>query len=156
MPIESERKYLVHNDSFKNEACASFAIAQGYISTDSDRTVRIRLKGNDAFITIKGKSSEDGLSRYEWEKSIPKEEFDELIQLCLPGTIVKTRYLVPWNKYTIEVDEFKELNSGLIIAEIELDVDEIMVDLPAWIGTEVTGDTKYYNSQLMIRPYSQW
>jgi adenylate cyclase len=156
MPIESERKYLIHNDSFKNEASASFEIAQGYISTDPDRTVRIRLKGNDAFITIKGKSSEDGLSRYEWEKSIPKEEFDELIQLCLPGAIVKTRYLVPWGKYTIEVDEFKDLNSGLIIAEIELDTDDIIGELPTWIGQEVTGDTKYYNSQLMIKPYSQW
>lgn len=156
MPIESERKYLVHNDTFKNEASASFEIAQGYISTDPDRTVRIRLKGNDAFITIKGKSSEDGLNRYEWEKSIPKEEFDELIQLCLPGTIVKTRYLVPWNKYTIEIDEFKDLNSGLIIAEIELDTEDIIGDLPTWIEQEVTGDTKYYNSQLMIKPYSQW
>lgn len=156
MPIESERKYLVINDSFKNEATASFAIAQGYISTDPDRTVRIRLKGNDAFITIKGKSSDDGLSRYEWEKSIPKEEFDELIQLCLAGTIQKTRYLVPWGKYTVEVDEFIDLNSGLIIAEIELDTDDIIGDLPTWIGQEVTGDAKYYNSQLMIRPYSQW
>lgn len=156
MPIETERKYLVINDSFKNEATASFAIAQGYISTDPDRTVRVRLKGNDAFITIKGKSSDDGLSRYEWEKSIPKEEFDELIQLCLPGTIQKTRYLVPWGKYTVEVDEFIDLNSGLVIAEIELDMDDIIGDLPAWIGQEVTGDAKYYNSQLMIRPYSQW
>lgn len=156
MPIETERKYLVHNDTFKNEATASFEIAQGYISTDPDRTVRIRLKGNDAFITIKGKSSDDGLSRYEWEKSIPKEEFDELIQLCLPGTIQKTRYLVPWGKYTIEVDEFIDLNSGLIVAEIELDTDDIIGELPAWIGQEVTGDAKYYNSQLMIRPYSQW
>jgi adenylate cyclase len=156
MPIETERKYLVINDSFKNEATASFAIAQGYISTDPDRTVRIRLKGNDAFITIKGKSSDDGLSRYEWEKPITKEEFDELIQLCLPGPIQKTRYLVPWGKYTIEVDEFIDLNSGLIIAEIELDMDDIISDLPTWIGQEVTGDAKYYNSQLMIRPYSQW
>lgn len=156
MPIESERKYLVHNDTFKNEATASFEIAQGYISTDPDRTVRIRLKGNDAFITIKGKSSDDGLSRYEWEKFISKEEFDELIQLCLPGTIQKTRYLMPWGKYTIEVDEFKDLNSGLVIAEIELDMDDIIGDLPTWIGQEVTGDAKYYNSQLMIRPYSQW
>jgi CYTH domain-containing protein len=156
MPIETERKYLVINDSFKNEATASFAIAQGYISTDPDRTVRIRLKGNDAFITIKGKSSDDGLSRYEWEKSITKEEFDELIQLCLPGTIQKTRYLVPWGKYIIEVDEFIDLNSGLVIAEIELDLDDIIGDLPTWIGQEVTGDAKYYNSQLMIRPYSQW
>lgn len=156
MPIETERKYLVINDSFKNEATASFAIAQGYISTDPDRTVRIRLKGNDAFVTIKGKSTDDGLSRYEWEKPITKEEFDELIQLCLPGTIQKTRYLVPWGKYIIEVDEFIDLNSGLIIAEIELDTDDIIGDLPAWIGQEVTGDAKYYNSQLMIRPYSQW
>lgn len=156
MPIETERKYLVINDSFKNEATASFEIAQGYISTDPDRTVRIRLKGNDAFITIKGKSSDDGLSRYEWEKFISKEEFDELIQLCLPGTIQKTRYLMPWGKYTIEVDEFKDLNSGLVIAEIELDMDDIIGDLPTWIGQEVTGDAKYYNSQLMIRPYSQW
>ncbi len=156
MPIESERKYLVHNDSFKTFANASFVIAQGYISTDIDRTVRIRLKGNDAFITIKGKSSDDGLSRYEWEKPISQEAFHELMQLCLPGTIHKTRYLVPWGKYIIEVDEFKDLNSGLIIAEIELDADDIIGDLPTWIGTEVTGDAKYYNSQLMIRPYCQW
>ena len=117
MPREIERKFLV-TGNFKQEACDSFRLVQGYISTDPDRTVRVRIKGEEGFLTIKGRSSLDGLSRYEWEKEIPVSEALELMNLCVSGVRDKTRYLVPYGGHTYEVDVFHGANEGLVLAEI--------------------------------------
>lgn len=155
MAREIERKFLVTGD-FRQEASESFRLIQGYISTDPDRTVRVRIKGGQGFLTIKGRSSADGLSRYEWEKEIPVEEARELMSLCRPGVIDKTRYLVPFGGHTFEVDEFYGENEGLVIAEVELESEDEEYPRPEWLGEEVTGDRRYYNSQLLKHPYSQW
>lgn len=155
MAREIERKFLVTGD-FRQEASESFRLIQGYISTDPDRTVRVRIKGGQGFLTIKGRSSADGLSRYEWEKEIPVEEARELMSLCRPGVIDKTRYLVPFGGHTFEVDEFYGSNQGLVLAEIELADEQEYFQKPAWLGEEVTGDIRYYNSMLMKCPFIEW
>ncbi len=147
MPREIERKFLVTGD-FKQDACDSFRLVQGYISTDPDRTVRVRIKGEQGFLTIKGRSSLDGLSRYEWEKEIPASEALELMNLCVSGVIYKTRYLVPCGDHTYEVDVFHGANEGLVLAEIELSDELEAFEKPFWLGEEVTGDVRYYNSML--------
>lgn len=147
MPREIERKFLVTGD-FKQDACDSFRLVQGYISTDPDRTVRVRIKGEQGFLTIKGRSSLDGLSRYEWEKEIPVSEALELMNLCVSGVIDKTRYLVPCGDHTYEVDVFHGANEGLVLAEIELSDELEAFEKPFWLGEEVTGDVRYYNSML--------
>ena len=155
MPREIERKFLVTGD-FRQDACDSFRLVQGYISTDPDRTVRVRIKGEQGFLTIKGRSSADGLSRYEWEKEIPLAEARELMALCDPEVIDKTRYLVPFGGHTYEVDEFYGSNQGLILAEIELGDEQETFLKPSWLGEEVTGNTRYYNSMLMKCPFIKW
>jgi adenylate cyclase len=155
MPREIERKFLVTGD-FRQDACDSFRLVQGYISTDPDRTVRVRIKGEQGFLTIKGRSSADGLSRYEWEKEIPLAEARELMALCGPEVIDKTRYLVPFGGHTYEVDEFYGSNHGLILAEIELGDEQETFLKPSWLGEEVTGNTRYYNSMLMKCPFIKW
>ena len=155
MAREIERKFLVVGD-FKSEASDSFRLVQGYISTDPDRTVRVRIKGGQGFLTIKGRSSADGLSRYEWEKEIPVEEARELMALCGPGVIDKTRYIVPCGDHTFEVDEFYGSNQGLILAEVELGDEQETFQKPLWLGEEVTGDSRYYNSMLMKCPFIEW
>jgi adenylate cyclase len=155
MPREIERKFLVTGD-FRQDACDSFRLVQGYISTDPDRTVRVRIKGEQGFLTIKGRSSADGLSRYEWEKEIPLAEARELMALCSPEVIDKTRYLVPFGGHTYEVDEFYGSNHGLILAEIELGDEQETFLKPSWLGEEVTGNTRYYNSMLMKCPFIKW
>lgn len=157
MPLEIERKFLV-NEGFKESSFKSERITQGYLSTDPERTVRIRKAGNKAYITIKGKSSENGVSRYEWEKEIPVEDAAQLLLLCDTGSIVdKTRYYIKANEDLLfEVDEFHELNEGLIIAEIELTDENQYFEHPSWLGQEVTGNIKYYNSYLSKHPYSKW
>ena len=155
MAKEIERKFLVAGD-FKQGASESFRLIQGYISTDPDRTVRVRINGSQGFLTIKGRSSADGLSRYEWEKEIPVEEARELMELCGPGIIDKTRYLVPCGDHTFEVDEFYGSNQGLVLAEIELADEQETFRKPSWLGEEVTGDIRYYNSMLMKQPYGLW
>lgn len=155
MAQEIERKYLVKGD-FKSLATKSTRITQGYLSSIPERTVRVRVKGDKGFITINGIGSQSGASRYEWEKEIPVEEVHELLKICEPGVIDKTRYLVPVGKHTFEVDEFYGENEGLTLAEVELSSEGESIEIPAWIGKEVTGDVRYYNSMLMKKPYKSW
>ena len=153
--MEIERKFLV-NGEYKSQAVRSFRIVQGYLSSVTGRTVRIRIKGNKGYITIKGKSNESGLSRYEWEKEIPLNEAEELLLLCEPGAIDKTRYEIQAGKHIFEVDEFYGDNEGLTIAEVELESEDESYLKPEWIGREVTGDRRYYNSCLTKYPYKDW
>ncbi|WP_405294226.1 CYTH domain-containing protein [Algibacter sp. Ld11] len=154
--IEIERKFLVKSEAFKEEAFKQTRISQGFLNTDKARTVRIRLKGEQGFITIKGASSKSGLSRFEWEKEIPKQEAEALLGLCEPSIIDKTRYEVKMGQHIYEVDEFYGDNSGLIVAEIELNSETETYIKPEWLGKEVTGDVKYYNSQLSKQPFKSW
>lgn len=152
MSKEIERKFLVRGD-FKSLAFRSERITQGYLSSVPERTVRVRIKGNEGFITIKGLSNASGLTRYEWEKEIPVDEARELLQLSEPGMIDKTRYLVQVGKHVFEVDEFYGENEGLILAEIELQSEDEPFEKPEWLGKEVTGDPRYYNAMLSKKPY---
>ena len=152
MAQEIERKFLVAGD-FKAEVSKSTRIIQGYLSSVPERTVRVRVKGDKGFITIKGIGSESGASRFEWEKEIPVSDALELMKLCEPGVIDKTRYLVDVGEHIYEVDEFHGENEGLTVAEIELSSEEEEFVKPEWLGEEVTGDVKYYNSMLMKHPY---
>ncbi|MCL1142795.1 CYTH domain-containing protein [Shewanella gaetbuli] len=156
MSVEIERKYLVTGDEFKSLAHKATRITQGYLNSDKSRTVRVRIMGDEGFLTIKGISNAAGLSRFEWEKPISLAEAKQLLALCEPGMIDKTRYLVEFEKQVFEVDEFYGENQGLIVAELELKSEQQTVNLPHWIASEVTGDAKYYNSSLMKLPYSQW
>ncbi|MDO6491197.1 MULTISPECIES: CYTH domain-containing protein [unclassified Cellulophaga] len=154
--VEIERKFLVKSDAFKAEAISKKRIVQGFLNTDPERTVRVRIKGDDGFLTIKGKSNSTGTSRFEWEKQIPVKEAEALLKLCEEGVIDKIRYNVTVANHLYEVDEFFSDNQGLIIAEVELkDEDEEFVK-PNWLGEEVTGDIKYYNSQLSKNPFKNW
>lgn len=155
MSNEIERKFLVRGD-FKPYVTGQSRIKQGYISSVPGRTVRIRIRGDKGYITIKGMSSESGLSRYEWEKEIPLDEAEELIKLCEPGIIDKTRYLIPFGKHTYEVDEFYGENEGLTVAEVELNSEEEEFSKPEWLGDEVTGNRKYNNSSLSKEPFKYW
>lgn len=154
--IEIERKFLVNSINFKSEAFKNTRIIQGFLSTDKKRTVRIRLKGNTGYITVKGISSKDGLSRFEWEKEISKTDAIALLKLCKKGIIDKIRYEVKVDNHIYEVDEFYGENKGLIIAEVELTSEKESFSKPNWLGKEVTGDNKYYNSQLSKTPYNKW
>ncbi|NRA92963.1 MAG: CYTH domain-containing protein [Psychroserpens sp.] len=154
--IEIERKFLVTSDAFKNEAFNSYVIKQGFLNSHKDRTVRVRLTDEIGYITVKGLSSKDGLSRFEWEKDLAIEDAEALLALCEPGILHKTRYEVQVNNHVFEVDEFYEDNQGLIIAEVELNSKEETFERPTWLGKEVTGDIKYYNSNLSKHPYNTW
>ena len=156
MAKEIERKFLVKGDDFKREAYEAIGITQGFLSSVPERVVRIRVKGVKGYITIKGITSDSGLSRYEWEKEIPLDEARELLLLCEPGVIDKTRYLIKTGEYTFEVDEFYGDNEGLIVAEIELPDEEAPFERPAWLGEEVTGDIRYYNVMLAKHPFKEW
>lgn len=153
---EIERKFLVVSEDFKNEAFKNSRIKQGFLNTDPERTVRLRITGNKAFITIKGKSSKNGLSRFEWEKEIDINEAEALFELCEPGIIEKTRYLVKAGDFVFEIDEFYGENEGLKVAEIELNKETDTFEKPQWLGREVTGEVKYYNSQLSKNPFKNW
>jgi adenylate cyclase len=154
--IEIERKFLVKNDSFKTAAFTQNHIAQGYLSSVPERTVRVRIKGEKGFLTIKGISNESGLSRFEWEKEIPIEEAKKLLLLCEKGVIDKTRFEVKSGNHVYEIDVFYGDNEGLIIAEIELDSETETFEKPSWLGEEVTHDKRYYNSYLSNNPYKNW
>jgi adenylate cyclase len=154
--IEIERKFLVKNASFKAEAFTQNRITQGYLSSIPERTVRVRVKGDKAYLTIKGMTNETGMSRFEWEKEIPVDEAKSLLFLCEKGVIDKTRYEVKINQHVYEVDAFHGKNNGLIIAEIELDSEAEAFEKPNWLGQEVTNDKRYYNSNLSLNPYSNW
>ena len=156
MAQEIERKFLVTSDAYKEESAKRTRITQGYLSSVPERTVRVRIKGDKGYITIKGECNESGTSRYEWEKEIPVEEAEELLQICEPGVIHKTRYEVNVGRFTFEVDEFYGENQGLVVAEVELLNENDHFDKPEWIGAEVTGDVRYYNSMLKKKPYTTW
>jgi adenylate cyclase len=156
MATEIERKFLV-SDAFKADATKSFNIQQGYLSSNPERSVRIRIRDQQAFITVKGKSSDDGTSRFEWEKEITLSEAENLLQFCEPGIIRKTRYIIPAkDNLFFEVDEFYGENEGLRMAEIELPHKDYPFPKPSWLGREVTGNPKYYNAALSKHPYSRW
>ena len=156
MALEIERKFLVLDNSYKHEAFASSHIRQGYICSERGRTVRIRIRDERAYITIKGPSPNGGLSRYEFEQEIPMADAEQLMLLCEPGIIDKTRWLVKSGKHTFEVDEFHGDNDGLVMAEVELSAENETFEKPHFIGQEVTGDRRYYNSQLRRNPYRNW
>lgn len=155
MGFEIERKYLV-TGSFELDVVKSLTIAQGFLNTDPDRTVRVRIRGNQGFLTVKGRSNEAGTTRYEWEKEIPLAEAEELLDLCEPTVIEKTRHLVPKGNLVFEIDEFHLHNDGLLIAEVELPDEDYEFEKPEWLGEEVTGQVQYYNSMLSKTPFSKW
>jgi len=156
MAHEIERKFLVKDETFKVESMQELKIIQGFLSSVPERTVRIRISGNKGFITVKGISNESGASRFEWEKEIDIADALDLLKLCDPGVIHKTRYYVKSGKHTFEVDEFHDKNKGLVIAEIELSSEKESFKKPKWLGKEVTGEVKYYNSMLVNKPYKNW
>ena len=162
MHIETERKFLVLSDDYKAQAVASHSMRQGYIAHDKGRTVRVRISDGTGWLTIKGPSS-NGISRLEWEKELPLKDAEDLFQLCHGGQIEKTRWIVPAQDESgkpsgrfFEVDEFFGDNAGLTVAEIELGSEDETFSRPGWLGAEVTGDRKYYNSALLSCPYSLW
>ena len=154
MGLEIERKYLVVGE-YKHLAHNSMHLIQGYIASGK-RTVRVRVSDDGAWLTIKGPSLNGGLSRYEWEKEIDVEEAKELLQLAEGAVIDKVRYYVDYEGHTIEVDEFHGDNEGLVIAEIELQSEDERVVLPKWLGREVTGEKRFYNSHLREHPFKDW
>lgn len=156
MALEIERKFLVVGDDYKRQAFSASRIQQGYICSERGRTVRVRIRDSRGYITIKGPSKNGGLSRYEFEKEITLDEAEHLMQLCEPGIIDKTRYLVKSGQHTFEVDEFYGENQGLVMAEVELGTEDESYEKPDFIGKEVTGDRRYYNSQLRRNPFSAW
>ncbi|GEQ84975.1 CYTH domain-containing protein [Patiriisocius marinistellae] len=153
---EIERKFLVQDDSYKRESFSKKRIIQGFLNTHKERTVRVRIKGLKGFLTIKGKSNKAGTTRFEWEKEIPVVEAEALLKICEDGVIEKTRHEINVGKHIFEVDEFFGNNHGLTIAEIELTAENEIFKKPKWLGKEVTGSIKYYNSQLSINPFKNW
>ena len=156
MSQEIERKFLVKNYNFKLDAFKSTKIVQGFLSTFPERTVRIRIKGNTGFITIKGIGNKSGTSRYEWEREISVEDATDLLKISESGVINKTRFNVKSGGHTFEVDEFYGENEGLVVAEVELSTEDEDFVKPSWLGEEVTGQVKYYNSMLMKNPFCKW
>ena len=154
--LEIERKFLVTSDQFKADALAKNEISQGYLNSNPERTVRVRIKGESGFITIKGKGNETGTTRFEWETEIPLSEAKPLLALCEKGVIEKMRYEVKIGKHTFEVDEFYGDNEGLIVAEIELKSEDETFEKPHWLGEEVTNDNRYYNAALSLNPFKNW
>ena len=156
MALEIERKFLVTDDSYKAMAFHSDRIAQGYLCREGGNSARVRVRGDKGYLTIKGPSMDGGLSRFEWEKEIPADEAWELLKLCHGGIIDKTRHLVKCGKHTFEVDEFHGDNDGLVVAEVELESADEAFERPPFLGKEVTGDKRYYNSSLTRFPFKCW
>ena len=154
--LEIERKFLVRNDDYKRQAYASSRISQGYICSGHGRTVRVRIRDSRGYLTIKGPSDIAGLSRYEFEKEITLDEAQQLMKLCGPGAIDKTRYLVKSGTHTFEVDEFYGENAGLVIAEVELQSEDEPFEKPTFVGSEVTGNRRFYNAHLIKLPFCAW
>ncbi len=154
MAQEIERKFLLKNNDWKKEVERSHTIQQGYLSTDPDRTVRVRIKDKKGLITIKGKTQ--GMSRAEFEYEIPIRDAKELIKLCLSPIIHKIRYIISHKNLEWEIDVFLGENQGLALAEVELESEGQEVFFPPWIGQEVTHDMRYYNSNLIKLPFSKW
>ena len=156
MHVETERKFLVRDSSWKASAVSAVPMVQGYIAHDAGNTVRVRILGDKGILTVKGPSV-NGMSRLEWEKEIPLEDARDLIRLCHGGIIDKTRYIVPaGGGLRFEVDEFHGDNAPLVMAEIELPSEDFPFERPQWLGEEVTGDKRYYNSWLTVHPYKGW
>jgi len=153
MGMEIERKYLISNNEWRASG-VPVHYAQGYLVADSERTVRVRIAGTEGFLTIKGRSQ--GFSRSEFEYSIPVEEAQEMLQLCTFPVIEKLRTKILYEGKIWEVDEFEGLNKGLIMAEIELNSEDEIFAVPSWIGEEVTGDIRYFNSYLARNPFKSW
>ena len=156
MALEIERKFLVADDRYKSMAFRSDRIAQGYLCREGGNSARVRVRGNKGYLTIKGPSMDGGLSRFEWEKEIPESEAWELLKLCHGGIIDKTRYLVKCGIHIFEVDEFYGDNEGLTVAEVELGSADEEFERPVFLGKEVTGDKRYYNSSLTRFPFKCW
>ncbi len=154
--VEIERKFLVSNRDFITESMVNFRIVQGYLNSNPERTVRVRVKGDKGFLTIKGKGNESGISRFEWEKEITISEAEALLPLCEKGAIDKIRYEIPAGKHIYEVDVFFGENEGLIVAEIELQSENEAFEKPNWLGKEVTSDERYYNAYLSNNPFKSW
>ena len=152
---EIERKFLVNGD-YKSCAESHHRIVQGYICSDPARTVRVRISGNKGYITVKGRNRDGELARFEWEKEISVHEAEALLDLCEPGVIEKYRYIVPFEGHVFEVDEFYGANEGLVMAEVELTSENETIISPDWLGDEVTGDRRYYNSYLSVHPFNTW
>ncbi len=154
MGQEIERKFLVKDFSFRDEAFRTDTIKQGYISVNPGKSVRVRIKNKQAFLTIKGKTN--GFTRAEFEYEIPLQEAQQMIEMFCDTIIVKERFFVKYDDFTWEVDIFHGDNEGLVLAEIELNSEKTSFEIPDWAGKEVTGDVKYYNANLISHPYSQW
>lgn len=155
MGVEIERKYAVTGE-FKSLSTDCTRIVQGYLCSDGVRTIRVRIRGEKGYITIKGKSLHGGLARFEWEKEIPCKEAEQLLTLCDGAVIDKHRFLVPYAGHTFEIDEFHGDNEGLVIAEVELQSENEQVVLPPFVGREHTGESRYYNACLRKHPYKDW
>ena len=154
--IEIERKFLVTSTAFIVEAFCQTRIVQGYLNSNPERTVRVRIKGDKGFLTIKGIGNESGLSRFEWEKEIQVTEAEQLLHLCENGVIDKIRHEVKVGSHVYEVDVFSGANEGLIVAEIELSDENESFEKPVWLGEEVTNDNRYYNAYLSNNPFNNW
>lgn len=154
--LEIERKFLVKSNAYKEEAKSQIRIVQGFLNTDPERTVRVRIKGEKGFLTVKGRSNDSGTTRFEWEAEISVSEATNLIDLCQQVILEKIRFEVPAGNHVFEVDEFFGENKGLVVAEIELEHEDEVFLKPDWLGTEVTGEIKYYNSQLSKNPFIRW
>ena len=154
--IEIERKFLVKFDTYRKEATSKERMVQGFLNTHPERTVRVRVKGDSGYLTIKGKSNVSGTTRFEWEQEIPLSDAEKLLELCEKGTIDKIRYNVHCGNHVYEIDELHGENEGLVLAEIELQSQDEVFEKKDWLGKEVTGEIRYYNSQLSKLPYKTW
>lgn len=146
MAKEIERKFLVTSDGYRDLAVAAHVVRQGYLSRNPDSTVRVRVSDDKAFITVKGRNT--GCVRSEWEYEIPLADAREMLSLCGGSIIHKTRWIVPYESRIWEVDEFHDSREGLVVAEIELRAPDDRFALPDFVGEEVTGNPRYYNSNL--------
>ena len=153
---EIERKFLVLSKAYRKEAYKTTKITQGFLNTDPERTIRIRIKGDKGILTVKGLTSQAGTTRFEWETEVLKQDAEALLILCETGIIKKLRYEVKVGNHIFEIDEFLGDNQGLVIAEIELKSEDEAFKKPEWLGKEVTGYIRYYNSQLSKQPYKTW
>ncbi len=154
MGLEIERKFLLKNDNWKIEGLESVFMQQGYLNSYKERTVRVRIAGDLGFLTIKGKTI--GLTRKEFEYSIPLIDAQSLMQMCEQPTIEKTRFIKKDRGNVWEIDVFYGENEGLVLAEIELENENQTIDLPTWVGKEVSSDPKYFNASLIANPYKNW
>ena len=156
MNLEIERKFLVKNTLFKQEAYQKSYIKQGFLNSDKERTVRVRILDDKGFLTVKGKSNTAGTTRFEWEKEIDLEEAKNLLLLAEKGIIEKHRFYIKKGIHIFEVDEFLGENKGLLLAEIELNSENEIFQKPFWLSKEVTGNSSYYNSMLSKNPFKNW